>query len=319
MRCRAILFVCAFVLAGTARSQSFRNQQNSEEGATLRGVLSHERGANISNLVVEISSLDSSRIQRRLGSSSGDFEFTDIPKGEYHVRVLNFSGNLIADELASVHHGVETIQIVLPNTTIRAQASTVSLAQLMHKVPPRAEKEALSAQASWKKGDMTACIDHLQRALEIDPEYLEARHNLALVYVRLDQPENVISAYQEVLKIDRHASEAYSIISSAQARLERWGEAEATARRALSLHPADGRARFILGLSLAAQEKNDAEALKCLSDSYPAYPGARMIAARLLARQGDIAEARTQLETYLPIAPSSRRDRIQDWLARLSR
>lgn len=72
-------------------------------------------------------------------------------------------------------------------------------------------------------------------------------------------------------------------------------------------------------MSLTGQDKNEDEALKCLTDTYEAYPAARMFAAHVLARQGQIAEARSQLETYLPSAPPDQRDEIVELLARLKR
>jgi tetratricopeptide (TPR) repeat protein len=161
------------------------------------------------------------------------------------------------------------------------------------------------------------CVEHLKKSLEIDPEFLEARQDLGRVYVSLDQPENVIEAYQSVLKMDARSADAYTFIGAAQASLEHYGDAEAAARQALRIVPNHPRGRFVLGLSLAAQKKNDSEALRCLADSSEAYPGAHMFAAQVLARRGQTADARRHLETYLPVAPPSERSTVENWLSRL--
>jgi tetratricopeptide (TPR) repeat protein len=117
--------------------------------------------------------------------------------------------------------------------------------------------------------------------------------------------------------MDARSADAYTIIGAAQASLEHYGDAEAAARQALRIVPNHPRGRFVLGLSLAAQKKNDSEALRCLVDSSEAYPGAHMFAAQVLARRGQTAEARRHLETYLPVAPPSERSTVENWLSRL--
>jgi tetratricopeptide (TPR) repeat protein len=199
----------------------------------------------------------------------------------------------------------------------RVESGTVSLAQLSHKVPSKAQKEAALAEKAWKKGNQPVCIEHLRKAIALDPEFLEARNNLGLVYVRANQPESVLDTYAGVLKIDPHSAWAYSMIGGAHAALGHFVDAEFAARRALAIDSSDDRSRYVLGFSLAQQHKNDAEALKNLQQSWGAFPSARMVAAQILSRTGHIAEARSQLETYLPLAPASEANRVKGWLARL--
>jgi len=61
--------------------------------------------------------------------------------------------------------------------------------------------------------------------------------------------------------------------------LEQYADAKAAARQALRIVPTHLRARFLLGMSLAAQRKNDGEALECLADSADIFPGSHMFTA----------------------------------------
>jgi tetratricopeptide (TPR) repeat protein len=195
----------------------------------------------------------------------------------------------------------------------------ISMAELRHTVPGNARRELQKARKACGKNELGACAGHLLKAIEIDPEYLEARRELGRVYVGLDEPEKVIEAFQAVLRMDPRSADAYSFIGAAQASLEQYGDAELAARQALRIEPNHARGRFVLGMSLAGQRKNDGEALACLAAVSDVFPGAHMIEAHVLARRGETAEARSHLETYREVAPAAQRAEVEDWLARLQK
>jgi tetratricopeptide (TPR) repeat protein len=214
--------------------------------------------------------------------------------------------------------GPSEIAMTRPTVEARTPVSgSVSFSELIHKVPDKAKREASRARKELEKGNLVSCVAHFKAALEIDPQYLDARRELALAYVRSDEPEQVIAAYEEVLKVDPRSGIAYSFIAAAHAKLLHFPEAESAARRGLAIDPANERSRYVLGAALALQEKNDGDAVRLLKQASEAFPGARLLAARVLARRGELVEARAQLEAYLPVASPSMRDLVADWIARL--
>ena len=317
MAVRMVLVLSALMFARIAVSQPPFSPRGFQQGFEVHGSIVHRPGTMVANLMVEVCDFNG-RVARTVVSPDGSFDFSSIPSGQYDLRVLDLAGNVVTEQEVSVRDGFADVQIRLPERKTESPASgTVSLAQLGHKVPSKARKEALLAQKAWKKGELQTCADHLKRATAIDPDYLDAWNSLALVYVRLNQPEKVIPAFGEVLRIDPHAALAYSLIGAAQATMGHFAEAEVAARRSLEIDSTSERSRYVLGLSLAQQNKNDAEALKYLRQSYDAFPMARMVAAQVLARRGNIVEARSQLEMYLPLAPPSQGDQVKRWLASL--
>ena len=316
MAVRIVLVLSTLIFVSGADSQPY-SPGGFQQGFELHGTIVHRPGTLAGNLMVEVCGLNG-RLAKTTVSPDGTFDFSSIPAGQYDVRVLDLAGNVVTEQEVWVHDSFADVQIRLPEGKTEPPVSgTVSLAQLMHKVPSKARKETLLAQKAWKKGDLPACADHLQRATGIDPEYLDAWNSLALVYVRLNQPEKVISTYSEVLRIDPHSALAYSLTGAAHMTLGHYPEAEVASRRALRIDSNSERSRYVLGLSLAQQNKNDSEALKYLQESYDAFPMARMVAAQVLARRGHIGEARSQLEKYLPLAPPSQGDQLKRWLATL--
>ena len=197
--------------------------------------------------------------------------------------------------------------------------SGISLSELTHKVPGKARREASLARKELDKGNLPASVEHWKAAIGIDPGYLDARRELALAYVRLDDPRQVITEFDAVLKLDSHSAMAYSFIAAAHAKLLQFAEAESAARRGLAMDPANERCRYVLGATLALQEKNDADAVRYLSQASGAFPDAHLLAAHVLERGGQPMQARTHLEKYLPLAPASMRDLVTNWMARLDR
>src|SRR5271155_2882369 len=104
------------------------------------------------------------------------------------------------------------------------------------------------------------------------------------------------SAFQEVLKIDRRAPDAYGYMGAGYAAMGNFEEAETAARRALQVNSADMRSQFILGMSLARQEKDDTEALRLLRNSAGSFPDAHLVSANVLVRIGSVQEAKDELE-----------------------
>ena len=317
MAVRIVLVLSALMFVRGAESQSPDSPRGFQQGFELHGSILHSPGTMVANLMVELCDFNG-RVAKTAVSPDGSFDFSSIPPGQYDLRLLDLAGNVVTEREVWIRDAFADVQIQLPERTAEAPVSgTVSLAELGHKVPSKARKEALLAQKAWKKGELPTCADHLERATAIDPEYLNAWNSLALVYVRLNQPEKVILAFDEVLRIDPHSATAYSLIGAAQVTLGHYAEAEVAARRSLDIDSSSERSKYVLGLSLAQQSKDDSEALKYLQQSYDAFPMARMVAAQVLARRGNIVEARSQLEKYLPLAPPSEGNQVKRWLASL--
>src|SRR6185437_9410055 len=64
-------------------------------------------------------------------------------------------------------------------------AATVSLQQLQHKVPKQALKEFEKARTASIKGDNETALDHLQNAVQLDPEFVDAHNDLGVALAKL--------------------------------------------------------------------------------------------------------------------------------------
>ncbi len=106
---------------------------------------------------------------------------------------------------------------------------------------------------------------------------------------------------------------SYAFLS--QNRLQ---QAEWTARESLQLDPQNAQAHLILGWTLAREYHYTAEALDSLRHAASAYPVAHLAAADVLAHQGSLTEARTELEAYLASGAKDYHLAAQNWLKSLA-
>src|SRR2546428_13880996 len=101
--------------------------------------------------------------------SGGGFEFSDVPSGQYELRVTTLDGNMIHREYVALNSMTNHISVRLPEQKVERPASgTVSAAMLRHKIPSKARKEFEKGVEAARKNDSAAAIGHLAKATELD-------------------------------------------------------------------------------------------------------------------------------------------------------
>jgi tetratricopeptide (TPR) repeat protein len=193
----------------------------------------------------------------------------------------------------------------------------VSLADLCHTVTRTTLKEARAADKALKKNDFPEVIDHLEKVVKIDPEYVAARRNLSLAYLKTLQLEKAIRSFEILAELDPHAPLSYSGLSVTYLKLKRLADSEAAARRALELNSSYELGHFLLGTTLAAEDKDRQQALRHLARAIKRFPVAYVTAAGILARQGHRQEARVQLQAYLDSGDTASRAEVKALLNNL--
>jgi len=175
----------------------------------------------------------------------------------------------------------------------------ISKEQLL--VPSKAIKELQRSQRDYASGDVRASARHLENALKLYPNYLEARNNLGAQYIELHEYEKAIAELQMATRIDSSAVQPFNNLGVAFFHLHRYSEAETAARRALSLDPQNSISRYVLGCTLVMQNRNSAEALEMLRGTRSVFPDSRLMIAKILLRSGAVEEAKQELREYLAV------------------
>lgn len=287
----------------------------------MHGVIKHAPGVMVGNLTVEL--IDPVRHASGLSalvSNNGDFVFSGVPMGTYTLRVMSMSGATITEKIVEVQESVDGVEIELPQLQgAKPGSGTVSVAQLRHRIPSNAMKAYNKALKASRKKDADAAIAYLEKAVAADPEFIQAQTDLGRFYIQKHQPEKVLAAFREVLKLDPHSEVAYAGSSVADFWLTRYSDAEESARLALKIDPSSEANHLFLGMSLAAQNKNEEEALENLEKSFKAFPAARITAAEILARHKKFTAATGELQDYLKTGNPDRRNEVASWLQDLKK
>ena len=205
----------------------------------------------------------------------------------------------------------------VPSAPLQSTDDTISVFELQHKIDPRALKEGRAADSAYAKHNLTAYIQHVEKAVAIDPDYLIARRNLGVAYLMVERYDDAVKQFQDVLRLDPRSVLGYAALSCAYLQESRFADAETAARRALDLDSTEQSSRYYLGLSLTLQHKNDAEALRNLQRVSNRFPKAHVASAEILERLGMKTAAKGQLQEYLSSGDKDVRSQVNSWLSSL--
>jgi hypothetical protein len=252
-------------------------------------------------------------VDRSSVNGTGEFSFVAVPQGIYSVRIAARTGAILGESIAGAS-GMVRIEIHSASKPNPLAGSVISLAELKHKVPRNALKEAEQANKALKKRDMKSLILHLQKAIALDPGFVAARRNLANAFLTTHQYVYAADAYRELLALDAHSVVGYMGLSTAYMSIQKVREAEEPARKAVELDNGSELAHYLLGCSLAAQGKDFREALSHLGKAFKTFPAAHLIAARILALEGRKDEAKARIQEYLDTGDTYARTQAEQLL-----
>lgn len=250
-------------------------------------------------------------------SADGQFFFDGVPPSEYFVRVTSPSGGVIGEQVVSTGESRVQVRLADKNSARRQESALISMAELSHKVSGKVLKEAGEADKDLKKGDFNKMIVHLQNVVAMDPEFIAARRNLSLAYLKTRQLEKAIASFQELAALDPRAPLPYAGLSATYYDMNRMADSEAAARRALQIDSSYELGHFLLGTTLAAQNREHQQALRHLAQAIRRFPSAYVTAAGILARQGRRDEAKMQLKAYFDSGDAASRSEAEILLQQL--
>ncbi len=209
--------------------------------------------------------------------------------------------------LATLRHS-EPIVVQRPRT------ASVSLYQLSHQVPKKALQAFLDAEHAKSTGHLDSAIRHYQKAIKIDPAYLEAWNNLASAHILIGNLSAAEAELDQAFKLDPTSFPVLTNLAFIHLSTNRPALAEPLARRAVQANPLSPKGLYLLGIALASQFKHKDEAIRLLEKSCDAYGRAHFSLAPLLAEADRLPEAAQHLRAYLALNLPTNRDLARDWL-----
>ena len=208
-------------------------------------------------------------------------------------------------------------QPLVPVDPARLPGITATVPARQLRIPPKAVKELQRAQSAIVAGDVRSSARHLEKAVQIYPECLEAHNNLGSRYFELREYEKAAVEFQKASVIEPRAIQPVSNLSVALFLLQRYPEAETSARRAIDLDPRNSTARYMLGTILVTEKRNPAEAIQLLSQTKNEFADSRLLLATALTRLGNLEAAQNELREYLKAPDPVKKQNVERWLEKL--
>jgi hypothetical protein len=214
-------------------------------------------------LVVSLRDSAKPETERAFVGDDGSFEFRNVRFGDYVITIESPDRTPIKQELISVHSTPTLVTLRLPErSSVNSPAATVSASRLRHQVPKPAYRAFAQAVRDSESGDHGKAMVNLRKAIELDPNYVEARTNLGVEYLRLGDPQSAVDEFRRSIAAGGSSGIEYSNLGYAHLVLKQYAEAEDAARTALRADPRNAKAHFVLGATLVRKPDSGPEGLK---------------------------------------------------------
>lgn len=308
------VFICSFLIA------SICSAQFGDRISSVRGEVVSDDPLIGQHLSVELCEAQGHRVIARSPlESDGSFEFRDIPRGDYMVRISNQYGGTIQQEMVQIHSNAAPIRLRLSSSRTvqrhRPAAGTVTVRELQRNVPKKAAKAFQEAQRYSAEGDIPKAMEHLGKALRIFPDYAEAHSNMGFQYMRQQRIAEAADCFQRAVNLDPASALFNSNLAVALLALGKKEEGEAAARRAIQLDNNHTRAHYALGAVLMNRPGEEDEALKHLAKAVADVPRAHLLMAQIYSKTGREEDAARELRAYVKTGETEFREKAEKWLS----
>lgn len=162
------------------------------------------------------------------------------------------------------------------------------------------ERQMTVGQGSLEKGEATNAVAAYSRAVQLAPESIDARLNLANAYLLANQNESAVNQCRQVLNLDHNQPAAYYLMGCGFLRLNQTEPAIQAFQESQKIDPAVDALNFQLGI--AQERAGHLEAaineFETLAQFEPDHPSVHYQLSRLYQRVGRSADAVQELAKH---------------------
>src|SRR2546425_6872981 len=304
-----ILVRFTFILM-TCSSLGLAQRPEPASGSSLGGqiVLSVNRGMKEPVLVL-LDHSGSKKDQRTFTDLRGNFEFPNVPKGSYNIRVR-------LEGFENVNYPVDIpgtpyVFIFLNGSPARGPAAlggnhVVDIRQLTANIPKQALKEYEKAVREIKEHNTQRAIERLEKAIRLAPDFYNAHLGLGQEYRKTDQLD---AAEQELTRaFELNPREVTPLIQLGEIYLEKnnFERAAEVLSQAIRIAPGSAIAHYALGraryrLSEYAEAEQAFTHAALLDKNFEA---AELMLLHVYVRQGRLRAALSRIDALLQKNPN---------------
>jgi hypothetical protein len=305
---RRIIISFIFPLAACS---AFGQMRSSTEPVEIRGQVRYARGgAPAANVVVRLESLMGGYVGEERTDNLGKFRFPNLLPIQYFINIRHFGFKEIQHEVNLVMVPSAYIQLnLLPDESVSGGASPNSVKLVNANVPAEARKE-------FEKGEMALLnnkkpdegISHLEKALQIYPDFIEAALRLGTAYMDQRQWDKAERVLKRALEIDPKAVNAHIALGALHLQQRKFDDAEKVLLKGLEMENRSWQGHFTLGRvywtrnaggDLVKAARQVAVTLQLNSE----FADAHLLAGNIWMRANRRAEALFEFQEYVRLAP----------------
>ena len=263
--------------------------------------------------------------RRMIGSNktpiqpNGLFEFHDMVKDCYVVRILiGQQAKVVTQKTTQVGTDQSTLQFVVrPEALLQPAAGYVALRQLANPPSKQAVKAFERGQKDAREGKPRQAADEYRQAIRLAPSYALAHQQLGSLLLHQGAAEEARVEFTAARRLGLDSPEVLGSLALAWLQLGRPQESESAAREALAKDPSNALANYALGSVLLFHSTDFPLILDHLARAADQIPSARLLAAKVRAKSGDIKGAIQDLTEYLLVCPADKRAQAEATLQEL--
>jgi tetratricopeptide (TPR) repeat protein len=259
-------------------------------------------------------------------NTEGIAVFHSVRTGTYRLRVSGINivetttENITVFRNEAVH--MEYVRVARrggsPDNT--AQGGMVSATDM--NIPEKARKEMDAAMDAMQKNDMAGATEHLNKAVQIYPQYARAWNNLAVIRMKAGDKTGARAAWELAIAADDKLAPAYLNLARIAISDQQLVDAEKLIEKALASDPSNASALFLMATAQAmngqwADALVSARKVHNIAD-HKHFADAHRIAAEALIQLHHPQDALAEYDAYLKENPeSAHADQVREAMSRL--
>lgn len=312
-RSLVVVLAVAFLYAQPACAQVGSNgigQTGSGASVRVRVVESGDRPVP-ETVRVDLLTSSGSMVSTVFTNSSGTAVFSDVPGGDYRLRV---TGANVPDTLsgffsldARERNHTETL-VVQPLTTSPSVANGPAVAVVDLNVPKPARKAVDKGVEAFNGGKFDEARKQFEKAIEQYPRYATAYNMLGLTFQQQREDEAARQSFAKAIELNDRFADAYTNLAKDYFRQQKYEMCEALLEKSVAAEPRNPEAlTYLAQVELLGGKYEQAadNARRVHELSHQEFAIVHFIAARAWRARNRFSDAVAEYKLFLQEAPNA--------------
>jgi len=301
-----------FMLSAARIVPQLSAQVSDRLSVSVRGEVRYAEGGKLAdNVLVRLEEFEGAIVGQARTDRTGKFEFMNMRKGRYLIsaNLTGYQGMSQEIDLTMIANPYIILTLMRKKTDADTGPKVPPGTVLDARVPKEAREEyAKGRTALLGRADTKTGISHLEKAVKIYPEYLEAQLLLGTAYLDFGKLDKAEAALKNAIRIDPKLPQALWALGELYREKKDYEEAEKTLIQGTALNDGAPQGHLALGrlyLEMGNLQKAGPEIGRTLQLN-PKEAEAYIIAGNIFLKAGRAQEALEMYSEYLKLEPKGK-------------